>query len=266
MQSKKTFEQLLKDKIATDLSQFIIDREIKMTNDINLYTKKKTFKGDEVVGIIQTGNGVYAGGNASYGITLPILIYFAVPLNYREEFLRYITDYATSENGQLVQELIDDTVKVYYFKTNYNTPTSDGIKRDVGGYEYIEVIIQGSIFYGDYEMTDDAVSIGANTLNNILSSSKSSTPIIEAFDIEGMASQFLVQNGATGTHTYRVLYKKGDTLHDILKGYVDDAGTLPNSVTVTINTQTYACKMTVSEELISGFRYLNITLQRTGTY
>lgn len=262
----KTFEELLKAKIELDLANYFVGKTIVLTNDINLYAKRRTFTGAEIIGTLQTGNGQSMGGLSSVGITQAFFMLFACPLNYRETFMRYLTDYANLENKDNIQTLNDGASVVYNVKTNYNTPTTSGLKLDLNGYDYVEVSIGGSVFYGDFTLVSDTVTIASASLVNILSSQKSVTPQVESHDVAGLTSPFLIVNSVASNHNFRVLYNPSNTLHTTLKGYINNGESLVSSVSVSVNSSSYTAIMILSEEVANGFSFLNITLQRTGTY
>lgn len=262
----KTFEELLKRKIETDLANYVVDRSVVLTNDINLYAKNRNTKGSEIIGILQTGNGQAMGGNSGVGITQAVVILFACPLKYRATFLRYLTDYTNSENQSGIQALNDGELPAYSFKANYNTPTTSGIKMDLNGYDYIEVTVGGSVFYGDFSLVTDSVKIDNASLVNILSSQKSVTPQIESHEISGLSNPFLIINSVATNQNYRILYKSTNTLHSTLKGYLDSGSNLVNSVSVSINNNSFQAVMILSEDNSNGFSFINVTLQKTGVY
>lgn len=261
----KTFEELLREKIVNDITNYVSEDFI-LTNDINLYSKRPSFKGTEIVGVIRTGGGETVGGDVSLGITQNFYILLVAPLNKREDLLRTLTDYCLSENKAQIQTLQADLVDTYTYKTNYTTPTTSGLKIDLNGYDYIEITIGGQVFFGDFNLAKDTVKIGGEVLNNVVFSQKSATPQIEAYDIAGMLSQLLLVNSVSSNHTFRVLYNEDDELHLVFKNLLDNSDGLINSVQVEVNDKSYNAIMLLNEELTNGFSFITITLQKTGVY
>lgn len=261
MPINQTFDDLLKSKITTDLASYILDRTVVLTNDINLYAQRKDLVGNEVYGVVVTSTGDRIGGDIGSAITKSVLIEFAVPIDYREDFLEYISDYVIDENQADTQSLTS-----YYFKANYQTPTCDGMVFNINGKNYVKVSIGGYIYYGDFALVEDVVTIAGTTLSNIIGGSKSATPNNEVLDIAGLSSQVIITHSISDIKTYRVLYVGTNTLHATLRGYLNNPSTLPTSVSVSVNSQSYTAKMTLSEELVNGFVTITITLQRTGAY
>jgi len=259
----QTFDDLLRSKITTDLASYILDRTVVLTNDINLYAQRKDLVGNEVYGVVVTSTGDRMGGDVGGAITKAVLIDFAVPIDYREDFLEYITDYVNDENEATSQTL---GTSVYYFKANYQTPTCDGLVYNVNGKNYVKVSIGGYIYYGDFALVVDSVTIAGSALSNIIGGSKTATPNNEVLDIAGLSTQVIITHSISDIKTYRVLYVGTNTLHATLRGYLNNPNTLPASVSVSVNSQSYTAKMTLAEELVNGFVTITVTLQRTGAY
>lgn len=262
MAINRTFEDLLKDKITTDLANYILDRNVILTNDINLYAQRKDLVGNEIYGVMITANGDRLGGDLGFAVTKAVAIEFVVPLNFREDFLERITDYTNEESESTTQTLGN----VYYFKANYNTPTCDGQVFNLNGKNYVTVQISGFIYYGEFALVVDSVSIASSLLKNIISSTKAATPNNESIEIAGLNQQLILTQSISDVKTFRIIYVGTDTLHATLRGYINNPLTMPNSVSVTINSNTYNAKMTLNEELVNGFATITITLQRTGSY
>lgn len=263
MPVNRTFEDLLKDKIIADLLLIVVDRTVILTNDINLAAMRKTLVGNEVFGAIATGGGQRMG--VGEGVTQPILINFAIPIDFREDFLEKIVDYAKDESNSLGQNLPGTGTAIYYFKANYLVPSCNGIVYLLNGKNYVEVILSGTVYYGD-ELIDDTVTIANSSLVGIISTSGSATQNDEVIEIEGLKSQLIITNSISDIKSYRILYDADNTLHTTLKGYLDNASTLPDTVAVSVNSQSMTCKMSLTKELINGFLFIDITLKRTATY
>ena len=263
MPINKTFEELLRDKMQTDLESCVVDRTVILTNDINLAAMRKTLVGNEVFGAVQTGAGQRMG--VGLGVTQTILINFSVPIDFREDFIEKLADYATTESTSLGQNLPSSGTAVYYFKANYFTPSCNGIVYLLNGKNYVEVVLGGSIYYGD-ELIDDTVTISNSSLVGIVSANGNATQNNEVIEIEGLKSQLIITNSVSDIKSYRILYDADNALHTTLKGYLDNASTLPDSVSVSVNSQSMTCKMSLAKEILNGFMFIDITLNRTATY
>jgi hypothetical protein len=236
-----TFEQLYKQKLKANIITLVSSQfDVIISNDINIYASGRiALQGDEILGVLTTGNGSRSVMDNIVQITQPLSIEIYVKQEYTQSFLALLTNYVNDQSGAGVfHEFYADTNGVYYssYATGrtlyytaylmYNTPFVNPSTIDIGSSRYQQIMLVGTVLYADISLTfgkDFKVEYSTNNstwseIKNVADYQWNSQLLSEQVLESSKVSSTLLLNGDTVSCSLILLKDSTDTVHqDIVR-------------------------------------------------
>lgn len=266
MPIKKTFEQLLAQKVAEDLTSYDPNRPMKIVNDLAFINNLANSDGSKIYGIVQSGTGNRLVTSDSLYIEQAQVILFYVNVNYLQEYLKYLSDYAKSESHLTTSNTMSDSDSgtTYYYKSKFGTPLSNGITFKVGIYDYVEIMLTASILYSETPLTigTETILINSFILKNCIDYSYNTTPEYQEYKAQGYSKNVADTISMNKQASLTVLLDSTNALHNALDAQAKSGSALGAQATIVIGSNSITGSMTVaSQKSASGFTYLSVQIK-----
>lgn len=276
----QTFESQYKEKLKTQLAQFIPDKPITVSNDISYETLE--YDSNALVAIIRTGAGLTSGKSEYDLITVTFNISLITASNDLQKVLGALTSLIWNYQGKwdnvsikiynVASQSLED--KTYIFKPVFTTPVVIGgeqeVKIEEETLEVSTVIMAVTVGYSsNADMVPDSFNLEIDGTKYPINAIRYDYSSVPAYDVclpeNASFTKYTFLNDVISFNFTMLKSLPGvDSLQDILAGEFFGADRLSGKTLrlwrgdVVANIQTYQ----LTEVFENGSKVINLTLNR----